>query len=328
MTGLFSLPNLHPAVVHFPIALLPAAWLLELAGSIRRRDSWARHAAVALYWLATASAIVAYFAGRSAEDSLVDVPSSAQRALASHADAALVALALVTALAVLRSVVAVRERRRGDVARRLSAVVGLVGGLAATVALGIAADRGGALVYRHGRAVAPTVFGRGTNPPAIAPSAAVAAPPKVDPSSRIVEVDGVAWLRLPEAADDATFEADLDLGAFEGAVELRHHAADDATGGAFEVTGDGRARLLDRRNGREKVLDEKAVGTVADRIRLQVSSAGRHIKGMVDGRAVVHGHSEPGPGRGFALRFQGRGRVRVLAVQVVPRTSSTGGESD
>lgn len=45
-----SLPNLHPAAVHFPLALLPAAVLFEaLSLALRRRAAWAERAACGLY---------------------------------------------------------------------------------------------------------------------------------------------------------------------------------------------------------------------------------------------------------------------------------------
>lgn len=153
-----SLPNLHPALVHFPIALLPAALLFDLAGFVRRRAAWWGHAATVLYVLAAAGAGAAYRAGRWAEDSLGQIPVSAQGAVAEHADLGLYTLWALGGLAAFRAAVAWRERRRGAPGRSLRGMA-LVAAAATLGLLIETADHGGALVYRHGLAVARVAGG-------------------------------------------------------------------------------------------------------------------------------------------------------------------------
>ena len=71
-----SLPNLHPALVHFPIALLLAALGFDLACLFLRRQVWLDRAAAALYALGALGAGAAYLAGRQAADLSDELSSS------------------------------------------------------------------------------------------------------------------------------------------------------------------------------------------------------------------------------------------------------------
>jgi uncharacterized membrane protein len=82
-------PNVHPLIVHFPIALLFVAALVDAAAlAVRRRYPGVRYAAVGLYALGAVAAVVTFLTGRDAADDL-DLPTTAIAAVSTHADWAL-----------------------------------------------------------------------------------------------------------------------------------------------------------------------------------------------------------------------------------------------
>jgi uncharacterized membrane protein len=151
-----ALPNLHPALVHFPIALSAVALLFEAVLWIRWYSAPVDRGAAALWILAAAGAGATYAAGRVAADGVGALSPAAEATLASHADAGLATALTLGALALLRAWLtrrdAVGARGRRDALR----IVALLGALIVQGLVAYTADLGGALVFRHGVAV----FGR------------------------------------------------------------------------------------------------------------------------------------------------------------------------
>jgi hypothetical protein len=243
-----------------------------------------------------------------------------------------------------------REDRRW-VLRWIALVLGAV--VVATVA--VTADRGGALVYRHGVAVTAGEAAADTVVASMRVPAAHAAvvhrddggldweplPADYAVLSGIVEVsalpgvlapdtsgaatgtglalqvDGRAFLLLPGSFGDVRVQADLDLAHFSGTAGVVHHYQDSATYETFQVTGP-TCGLVSYSGGKAKVLEE---GTGLDSLQaamISVSSAGEHIKGYVDERTAAHAHMEaPPPGR-TGLFLDGRGVVVIQSMHVEP----------
>ncbi len=81
-------PNIHPILVHFPIAIILLAVLMDLLNFFLPDQWWDDLKSTILYSLGAASAIAAYYTGTLAADS-VFLPSGAQSVLNEHADWAL-----------------------------------------------------------------------------------------------------------------------------------------------------------------------------------------------------------------------------------------------
>lgn len=145
-----SLPNLHPLAVHFPIALLPAALLLDGVALAWGRQEWLGRAAGMVYGLAGASALVALELGERAADSLRDVPPGVQPHIALHSDWGHWAAWALGGIALVRiALLFSKKLERSVVLRGLVLLLGL-GALGAVTR---AADLGGGLVYGHGLGV-------------------------------------------------------------------------------------------------------------------------------------------------------------------------------
>jgi uncharacterized membrane protein len=354
---LTALPNLHPALVHFPIALSAVALLFDAAVFIRGRWASADWSAAALWALAAAGAASAYAAGRVAADGVGTLSAGAEAALASHADAALATVSAIGLLALLRVWLARRDAGEARVRRNAIRIVALLGAIAVQGFVAYTADLGGALVYRHGvavsgrpaRAVAPDPVPSARYEPAAAssishledgslvwtprPGDEAALGPVLEPfgepavrvetpkkSTRGLSLvaSGRTLLALPGSWEDVQLEVRLDTSEFEGSFALGARIEDDSTGGFLRFRTDGGAQLVARRAGREQLLDEAAAPLSGSEKTIGLSAVGRHWKGFADGQTVVHGHARlPGVGR-TALLLDGTGTIRLVSVRISP----------
>jgi uncharacterized membrane protein len=150
---------MHPAFVHFPIALLMVSLVLELIAVVSRREQLARCAGIVLL-LAVLGAVAAVITGLMAEE-VVEAQvekTAAADLLAAHRIAALVVTGLALLLVVWRLTLRL-EPPKG--ARRWLYLAVL---LAACVLVGATGRLGGTMVYGHGVGVSP-VMERPAPPP-------------------------------------------------------------------------------------------------------------------------------------------------------------------
>jgi uncharacterized membrane protein len=148
-----SYPSLHVLVIHFPIALICLAPLIDLGCLIFRDRVWLDRAATLLYVTGAIGAGAAYLSGERAAKALVNISPAAESALADHESAAmitLIALAIVSLFRIWVSWLSRNDRRISLGFFRLAAIPIAIAGLAL---LALTADRGGSLVYGHGLGV-------------------------------------------------------------------------------------------------------------------------------------------------------------------------------
>ncbi len=327
-------PGLHPALVHFPVALVPLALMVDL-GSWLGGGSTSRKTAALLWGVSALSAAAAFVAGRRAADALVDVPPLAQPAIGDHADWATATLVLLWALATTRAA----AQRWPDARWSRWVRAGATGGGVVVATLVFAtAHKGGALVYEHalgvnvpvcevceapltapGREVAPgrllrrTADGWRWTPE---PADAAATGATVWPTRGVAfAVEGAHTLAFEPEFGDVQVNAWLDLAGFEGEVHLLHHLA-EGSGGALVIHTEGQMELVDRGN-EHRSLDTATL-PLDGRHAFAVNAAGGHLKGLVDGKTVVHGHAPAHPHGKVALHFEGTGFVGVELVEVLP----------
>ena len=139
---------LHPAVVHFPIALSIVAVVVDAAARhprLRRLEA----AGPVLVAMAAAGAVAAVLTGEAAGDAAV-VPTAAAALLDRHGDLGELAMWLLLGVAALRIVTAARGWFRGWVPWATLAVAA-----AAAVVVGYNARLGGEMVFGHGVGTAP-----------------------------------------------------------------------------------------------------------------------------------------------------------------------------
>jgi len=143
---------LHPALVHFPIALSLVAVLLELV-SRHRRARGLELGGAALMALAALGSVAAVVTGNAAHDEAV-VPPAAAALLARHEQVGEIAMWLLCALAAVRITLALKGWFRGSVAW-----IYLAAALAVAGTVGYNGYLGGKMVFEHGLGTAPVQRG-------------------------------------------------------------------------------------------------------------------------------------------------------------------------
>ena len=137
-------PNLHPLVIHFPIALFIVGAFGDLIDTLFGRPRWLSHAATTLFALGALSAIVACVTGQQALDTVL-MPGMAHPIVQSHRTWAFVTTLYFSVLTLVR----VAATLRAPLPRAYRVVL-LVAALIGVAGLQQTAERGGRLVYEQG----------------------------------------------------------------------------------------------------------------------------------------------------------------------------------
>lgn len=344
-------PNVHPLIVHFPVALLVTAVLLDLAGLLARKVEGLHVAAVALYVLGAVGALAAFLTGREAAES-VALPAAANPVLTEHADWALYTVWFFGIYGLLRLGAVFLGSRL-----RIGVRVGLVlVGAAGLFLVYETAEHGGELVFAHGVGVAavevadPLAAALAAGP-APADSAAASVPEATDgggwawrPASAAGLAGAFRWLAgradaasartdsargavlaLAPGADTLFFvydqpleslqaDAAVNLDGFDGAFRIVHHVQDAGTYLFLEVE-EGVMRQGRVEAGRETIMDEKPLAG-GGWLSLRAVADRTHFRGYAGGTLVTHGHgAAPAPGA-VGFRLAGRGTALLGPVQV------------
>ncbi len=137
-------PNLHPLVIHFPIALIIVAAFADLVDVLCGRPKWLASAATTLFAFGAAGAIVACLSGQQALETVL-MPGMAHPIVEAHRTWAFATTFYFCVLTVIRVGTAFRTplARRYRVVLLLASLVGVAG-------LQQTAERGGRLVYEQG----------------------------------------------------------------------------------------------------------------------------------------------------------------------------------
>ena len=318
-------PNVHPLVVHFPIALLFVGALVDaVALVVRQRHPWVRTSAVGLYALGALGTAAAFLTGRDASDE-ADLPAQAITTLNAHADWALYLVWFATLYAALRVAVLYWKPEVRLAVHLPLAVLGLAG----LVLVQQTAERGGRLVYEHGVAVAAGGHGDMdvTRPVSAAPDTSIAARLDVlsgapaEGSVFAVAPGQLTLAVLGESVGDLVAEASLDLSGFTGTASLVHHLRDGQNYDflALDKPASGAVTLRQGRveDGRETTMDS-GNAPLDGPAEIKTYSVGTHFRGYLGGEQLTHPHSPAAPPGRVGFRLDGQGTVRVLSLSVTP----------
>ena len=136
-------PNVHPLIIHFPIAVLSIAVLFDFIFQIWDR-SWLSINCLSIYILGTVSALAAFLTGQYAADN-VNMPMQAELTVSNHSDMAKYTLLFFSLYSIIRAIYwwKLKPNPIFKVSFFILALLGLF-------LLFQTADLGGKLVYKYG----------------------------------------------------------------------------------------------------------------------------------------------------------------------------------
>lgn len=144
-------PNIHPMLVHFPIALFIVAVFMDIAGYILPKSWWDEKKNLILYGLSGIAAVVTYFSGKQAADS-VFIEAEVQNLLTAHADWAEYTVWFIGLYALLRIGLYVWVKSEMPILKIGMTLVSFIGAFL----LFQTGDRGAQMVYQYGVGVNDT----------------------------------------------------------------------------------------------------------------------------------------------------------------------------
>ena len=144
MPGVSAMSNIHPVIVHFPIALLVMFFLLDLIGSVLQKDNW-RQVAGGMLYLGTITAAIAVVFGFMAAGT-VDHGENVHLIMGRHKFFGLSILSLSVVLSIWRLI-------SGGVIKGVSNLFFLLFAVLLNILIMLGADLGGLMVYKYGVAV-------------------------------------------------------------------------------------------------------------------------------------------------------------------------------
>lgn len=339
-------PNIHPMLVHFPIAILSIAIFFDFVSFFLPREKkwWTEEATAFLYGVGAIAAIIIYYTGTLAADS-VNASAAAEAVMGEHKNWAWWTIWFYGIYAIARIIATwwtgKKHRLKFHVGFFLLSFIGMY------------------FLYQTGDHGAKMVFGYGTGTGQL-----VEQPTQVKESSSAGYQSGengtVNWRVGADAAnvlrEHFTFlrgEANAAVGSkedtrlvqfqnpnlffvtngdsyssmqmvltvhpetYEGDIILAHHVEDTDNYGYLALHPDGSAELGRVENGQKSIVEEGSFEWQGME-RLKLSVSGDHLKGYVNGTQIVHGHSEqPGPGA-VGLRLNGNGTLGLGSMKITP----------
>ncbi|MDX1585456.1 MAG: DUF2231 domain-containing protein [Balneolaceae bacterium] len=345
-------PNIHPIIVHFPIALIFMAVLMDIVNLILPDKWWDDLKSTILYGTGTVAALISYYTGTLAGDS-VFLPSQAQSVLNSHADWAWWTIWFFSAYLVLRLIFHrfnVFDRSNIRIITLLTVLPGLF------------------MLYETGEHGAEMVFGYGVGTGQLIQEDQTRSQPNdslnvenansftleengdwswpIGPNALSALLENFQWLEgsaqslNPAVAKKGeshilTFTGDslnsffttenayqnvqvdyyIDLSNFEGKVELVNHVEDVQNYDFLTLTSQGTIQQGRVSEGNRTVFAEDTYSETG-MLFVRVVANGTHFRGYINKEMAVHGHGDaPQAGR-VGISIEGSGTLLIDQIEL------------
>ncbi len=345
-------PNIHPMMVHFPIAILILAIGLNAMTFFIKDEWWDEKKTTFIYVLGSIAAIITYFTGRSAADT-VFLPTQAQSLLTDHADWALWTVMFFSIYTIIR--IALHWYKLLD--KKSVQITVFVLGLSGILFLFQTGEYGATMVYGYGVGTGQ-LLEEVEEPPFIQNE-------NSEIQSSFTQKENNDWIWNMSASsvndlnehfhwlqgdieqlnptvsitDNKTYlsfdlsdhisnffvthsgyeniqvDIYLDMASFTGELKIAHHAQDSQNYDFVALTSDGEISQGRATSNETKIFDEKEFQNEGLKF-IRVVSDGTHFRGYINKEMVVHGHGDEPTAGSIGLKINGHGKLLIQKIEL------------
>ncbi len=345
-------PNLHPMIVHFPIAILLLAAALDLANFFMPEKWWDSFKTTLLYGIGTITAVITYYTGTLAADS-VFISSEVQSILTRHADWAWWTSWFFGVYLLLR----ILFHRLNLMRRRPLRIVAFVAVLPGLFLLYNTGDFGARMVFGHGVGTGQLIKQdakqqTGTESKAAESSStftlrengdwtwpmgpradetllnrfqwlegnaeALQLEPVKKEENYLLQLSGSSLTQFITGKNDyknVQVDYHLDLSGFKGRIELVNHLHDTENYDFVSITSGGRiiqGRVADG----EKTVFAEEHRSLSGMLFVRTVVNGTHYRGYINRDMAVHGHGDAPRAGKVGLRLEGEGTILIDKIEL------------
>lgn len=334
-------PNIHPLIIHFPIALISLAILLDLLSLILKQHNWLKTTSLTLYTFGAISTVTAYISGKQAAGS-VNVPSDAYPVLNHHADLALITMIFFLIYVTLRLIIIKKEFSQKMPVRIALFLIGIIGFYYVVET----AEHGAQLVFMYGLGTKEAIASQSKNEQAISGfsqkedsswewQAGENATQDFKDNFSILKgtfgdltfdyEDSILTIAVPReksfyfvAGDNISeteLSTDVNLDNFNGRFLLvcNLNTIDNYNFFAVEAS---KGRLGQVKSGEISFRDEDDFDA-AGWLNLKTIGGDDHYRGLINNNLVVHGHGRNLPAGRAGIFFMGTGKILIKNIKAV-----------
>lgn len=341
------IPNIHPLVVHFPIALLVIAVLFDLSRLWFKKQEWLHNTVLALYSTGTVGLIAAFLSGRQAVNT-VSVLGDAIPVVTSHEDWALYTLIFFTLFTLVRLWSWWKELEKGWIRPAL-----IIPALIGIGMLWFTGELGSQLVYKHGVGVSEIdrLNRQIEEQNQLLAGFREEAGPEIEDDGSWVwrigagadqvltesfNIDGAEYINALTGVEDGRTHLEitahdeiiflytgLDMNTVDGRVEINlsdfvgdflliHHYTDRENYQYLRISGSElqQGQMLD---GSDNLLGSGRIETDGWST-YRVTASGRHYYGYQNGNTILHTHDDAIADGKTGIAFSGSGQIKLRLI--------------